>query len=407
MKYPPDASAIGAPSPGPADFILDKRQLLARRSYKWGLYPPGVIAACVADMDFRVPAPVRAAILRDVEDDAYGYPMRDGTRADRAVAQAFAARMAQRFDWEVDPDLVLVLADLVQAIYATLLAYSDPGDGVILQWPIYPPFREAIASTGRRLIPLEMESTPDGHVFDLDKLAAAVAGGRARMLFLCNPQNPTGRVFTRPELARIAAFAERHELVVVSDEIHADLVYPGARHLPLAALSAQARARTVTLNSATKSFNIAGLRCAAASFGTPALMQRFHARVPPRLTGSVNSVGIDATVAAWSEGQPWLDAVLEHLQAMRDHVTATLRRELPALRFHVPEATYLLWIDASGLELGEPAVDFFLREARVGFSAGAAFHPEAANFVRMNFASSPAIVDEILERMVGAVRARA
>ncbi|MDB0521450.1 MalY/PatB family protein [Ralstonia solanacearum] len=394
-------------SSGPIEFLLNKQQLLARRSRKWGIYEPGVIAASIADMDFRVAPQVQASIVRNVEDNAYGYPLRDGDRADRTVAAAFATRMAARFNWQVDPDRVLVLADLAQAIYATLMAYSDPGDGVILQVPCYPPIREAIASTGRRLIPLEMERTPDGHIFDLDKLAEAVGDGRARILLLCNPQNPTGRVFTRSELERVAEFADRHDLVIISDEIHSDLVYAGSRHIPTAAASPQALARTVTLNSATKSFNIPGLRCAVAYFGTPALMHRFHARLPPRLTGAVNSLGIDATVAAWSEGQPWLDVVLDHLHAMRDYVADALRREFPDLRFHVPQASYLLWIDAGELALGEPAFDFFLREARVGFSAGRDFHPGASNFIRMNFATSRAMVDEILDRMARAVRARA
>lgn len=388
-----------------AGFLLEPAQLLARQSYKWGQYPPGVIAACVADMDFRAPAAVQAAMQRNVDGFAYSYPLRAGERADRAVARAFAAHMQRRFGWEVDPGQVLVLADLVQAVYATLLAYTDLGDGVILQLPSYPPFRDAIAGTGRRLIPLEMEWTPEGHVFDLDKLEAAV-DARTRVFVLCNPQNPTGRVFTRSELQRVAAFAEKHDLVIVSDEIHADLVYPGAEHLPIAALSPQTAARTVTLNSATKSFNIPGLRCAAACFGTPELMRRFHARIPERLTGQVNSFGIDATVAAWSEGQPWLDAVLQHLLALRDHVAATLHRELPQVRFHLPQATYLLWLDCAGLALGEPAFDFFLREARVGFSPGPAFHPAASHFVRLNFATSWPIADEMLQRVVEAVRRR-
>ena len=387
------------------DFTLTQAQLLARQSYKWGQYPPGVIAACVADMDFRVPPEVHAAIRRGVDDFAYSYPMRSAGRADLVVASAFAARMKSAFGWEVDAGQVLVLADLVQATYATILAFSDPGDGVILQLPSYPPFREAIQSTGRRLIPLDMEWTAEGHVFDLGKLERAI-DSRTKILLLCNPQNPTGRVFTRSELEGVVAFAEKHDLVIVSDEIHADLVYPGHRHLPVAALSAAAAARTVTLNSATKSFNIPGLRCAAACFGTPELMQRFHARIPPRLTGSVNSFGIDATVAAWTHGQPWLDAVMNHLLAMRDRVTDTLRGEIPGIRFHVPQATYLLWMDCTGLDLREPAFDFFLREARVGFSPGLAFHPDAARFVRMNFASSQSIVDEMLERVIHAVRQR-
>lgn len=398
----PDTIALSGEVP---HFTLSKQQLLARQSFKWRQYPPGVIAACVADMDFRVAPEIQAAIQHGVDAFDYSYPLREGDRADRVVAAAFAARMKEVCAWELDAAQVLVLADLVQATYATILAFSDPGDGVILQVPNYPPFRDAIETCGRRLIPLEMERTEDGHVFDLGKLESAI-DERTKIFVLCNPQNPTGRVFTRAELDDLAAFAQRHGLIVVSDEIHSDLVYPGARHLPFAASSPMAAARTVTLNSATKSFNIPGLRCGVAHFGTHDLMKRFHARIPLRLTGSVSSFGIDATVAAWTKGQPWLQAVLKHLRAMRDHVAHTLHHEIPEIHFRLPQATYLLWMDCTNLGLEGSAFDFFFEHARIGFSPGQAFHPAAAKFVRMNFAASRSIVDEVLDRMVTAVRAR-
>lgn len=387
-----------------ADFTLTLEQVLARQSYKWRQYPHGVIAACVADMDLRTAPPVEAALARAVERVDFTYPLRDGRKADRAVAAAFAARMRELYGWEAAPEHALVLPDLVQATFAAILAFSDPGDGVIVQVPNYAPFREAIETTGRRLIALEMERSADSYVFDLDKLERAL-DARTRVLILCNPHNPTGRVFTRAELEGLLEFAERHDLIVVSDEIHADLVYPGVCHLPFAALSDAAAARTVTLNSATKSFNIAGLRCAVAHFGTAALLERFHARIPARLTGAVNNLGIDATVAAWSEGEPWLEAVREHLLAMRTHLVETLRRELPAIRFHVPQATYLLWMDCSALALGQPAFDFFFERARVALSPGHVFDARAAHCARLNFATSRPILDEMLDRMITAVRA--
>jgi cystathionine beta-lyase len=383
---------------------MAKPELLARQSYKWGQYQAGVIAACVADMDFRVAPEIQAAIRRGVEAFDYSYPLREGKKADRAVAAAFATRMKDVCGWDVDARLVLALADLVQATFASILAFSEPGDGVILQVPNYPPFREAIETTGRRLIPLEMERTADSYIFDLDKLESAV-DERTKIFVLCNPQNPTGRVFTRAELEGVAAFAEKHDLIVVSDEIHSDLIHSGAPHIPFAALSPATASRTITLNSATKSFNIPGLRCGVACFGSEALMRGFHARIPVRLTGSVNNIGIDATVAAWTKAQPWLNSMLEHLRAMRKHATETLRREIPEIRFHVPEATYLLWMDCTGLHLEGSAFNFFLEHARIGFSPGEAFHPNAMKFVRMNFATSKPILDEMLDRMITAVRA--
>lgn len=382
---------------------LTKQQVLARQSYKWRQYPQGVIAACVADMDLRTAPAVEAALADIIDRVDFTYPLRDGRKADRAVAAAFAARMRRLYGWEAAPEQVLALPDLVQGTFAAVMAYSDPGDGVIVQVPNYAPFREAIEGTGRRLIALEMECGARGYWFDLDKLAAKV-DARTKVLILCNPHNPTGRVFTRAELEGVLAFAERHDLIVVSDEIHAELLYPGVSHLPFASLSPAAAARTVTLNSATKCFNIAGLRCAVAHFGTAALQERFHARIPVRLTGAVNNFGIDATLAAWNEGQAWLDEVCAHLLAMRDHLVDVLRRELPAIRFHVPEATYLLWMDCSALELGQPAASFFLEHARVALSPGEIFDPRAAHYARLNFATSRPILDEMLDRMIAAVR---
>lgn len=384
--------------------VLSLDQVLARQSFKWRQYAPGVLAACVADMDLGTAPAVRAALAQVLQRVDFTYPLRDGRKADRAVARAFASRMHRLYGWAAEAEQALVLPDLVQATFAAVMAFSDPGDGVVVQVPHYAPFREAVEGTGRRLVPLAMRAGPDGHYFDFDALERAV-DARTRVLILCNPHNPTGRVATRAELEAVLAFAERHGLVVVSDEIHADLVYPGARHLPFAALSAAAAARTVTLNSATKSFNIAGLRCAVAHFGTAALQARFHARVPARLTGAVNNLGIDATVAAWDDGQPWLDAVLAHLLAMRDHLVETLRRELPAIRFHVPQGTYLLWMDCAALELERPAADFFLQHARVALSPGEVFDARAPHCVRLNFATSRPILDDILERMIAAVRA--
>jgi cystathionine beta-lyase len=383
---------------------LSHSALRARRNAKWNQHDADVIPAWIADMDFAVAAPIQAAIERTVRDGDYGYPMRDGERADRFVALAFAARMKSRFGWEVSPDLVLPMADLVQSTYATILAFSDPGDGVVLQVPNYPPFREAIGTTERRLLPLPMRDNGMRHTFDMDELKKLV-DKRTRIFVLCNPQNPTGRVFTREELLALGQFAIEHDLIVVSDEIHSDLIYPGHRHIPFASLGPDIAARTVTLNSATKSFNIAGLRCALMAFGTDDLRDRFHKRIPLRLTGQANIMGVDATVAAWTEEcQPWLDTVMAHLLKARNRIVDVLAAEAPEIRLHAPEATYLAWLDCRKLGLSTSAYEFFLKHARIGFSAGETFDPDCAQFVRLNFATSTPILDQMLDRIVAAAR---
>jgi cystathionine beta-lyase len=192
----------------------------------------------------------------------------------------------------------------------------------------------------------------------------------------------------------------------VSDEIHADIVYPGNTHIPLASLHPEIAARTITITSATKSFNIPALRCAVMHFGAPALKERFAQRIPSRLLGSPGVTGVDATVAAWDDGQPWLDEILAQLRGNRDWLAATLAAELPGVTMRVPEATYLAWLDCRALELPCPAGQFFLDRARVGLNFGETFGADYPGFARLNFATPAAILEEIVARMVEAVRRR-
>jgi cystathionine beta-lyase len=387
----------------PIAFELSEAVLRSRRSNKWHLHPPDVIPAFVADMDFAVAAPIEAAVARIVSERAFGYPHREG---DNTVNAAYVRYLRRRFGIETDAALVLPVGDLVQGTFAAILAFSEPDDGVILHVPNYPPFREAITATGRRLLPLPLHDTGTRHAFDPDEMRRLV-DARTRIILLCNPQNPTGRVFDREELMSIARLALEHDLIVVSDEIHCDLVYPGRAHIPFISLGPEIAARTITLNSATKSYNVPGLRCALMHFGSSELLARFHRRIPARLTGQPGVTGVDATIAAWDEAQPWLDAVLPHLDKARRHVVDVLAAEIPEIRCHLPEATYLAWLDCRALGLQSPtAFTFFLEKAKIGFSPGENFEPAATQFVRMNFATSRQILDEILGRMIGAVRAR-
>lgn len=373
--------------------------LRARRGMKWRRYPENVLPAWIADMDFGVPDPVQGAVERVVRQRDYGYPERDP--ADRLDA-AFAARMRERFGWGIDPALVLPIADLIQATIAAVLAYSEPGDGVAVQTPAYPPFLSSIDDARRRRVTNPLVDDGERLRIDVEGLERAL-DGRTRVLLLCNPHNPSGRVLERAELEAIAGVARDHDLVVVSDEIHCDLVYPGRRHVPFGSLGEDVAARTITINSATKGFNIAGLRCGVMHFGSAALRERFRRALPDRLMGAVNAIGVDATVAAWRDGQPWLDRVMERLRANRDRVAAWAAEQAPAILHHPPEATYLAWLECPGLD---DAHEFLLREARVGLARGEDFGPGGERCVRLNFATSPEILDQILERMAAALRAK-
>ena len=383
---------------GATDF--DIATMRARRTNKWHKFPPDVLPAWVADMDFGIAPSIADALARLTRDQEYGYAARDGV-----LAAAFVRRMERRFGWHTDPADTLAIGDLVQASFSSVMAFSEPGDAILLQLPSYPPFMRAIEDTGRRLIPNLMRDSGTHWVLDLDSYEAA-PDRRLRMLIFCHPQNPTGRAFSRAELEAVADFVIRHDLVVVSDEIHADIVYPGNKHIPLASLHPGIAERTITITSATKSFNIPALRCAVMHFGGPALKDRFERRIPSRLLGSPGVTGVDATVAAWDDGQPWLNEVLAQLRANRDWLAATLAADLPGVTMRLPEATYLAWLDCRALELPCPAGQFFLDQARVGLNFGETFGADYAGFARLNFATSPAILKEIVGRMAKAVRRR-
>ncbi len=388
---------------------LDVDRLRRRRGEKWQQYPPDVLPAWVAEMDFPLAAPIRRVLEDALAHDDLGYPINPRPQD---LPTVFAARMQERFGWRIDPQRALVLTDVVQGIYVALDRFAAPGEGVVVQTPVYPPFLHAVRDTGRRLVenPLVASSDPAAPALaprweiDFDGLRGALDAG-TRVLLLCHPQNPTGRVFERAELEALAELALRHELLVVSDEIHADLLYPGRRHLPFAALAPEVEARTITLTSATKAFNIPGLRCALAHFGSAELQRQFCS-LPGHVRGGIGSLGLAATAAAWSESQPWLDAVLRYLDGNRAFVAEFVAAELPDIRFRPPEASYLAWLDCRALGLAPSPQRWFLEHARVALSAGEAFGRPGQGFARLNFATSRALLGEILGRMAKALRER-
>jgi cystathionine beta-lyase len=334
---------------------------------------------------------------RFVDTHDYGY----GRMTDRAdLAEAFAAWMSHRHGWQPDPALTNAIGDVVQALVSTIFAFSQPGDGVIAQTPVYPPFLRSIAGTGRRLVENPLVDDGTRFVVDLDGLERVA--GQATILLLCNPHNPTGRVFERAELEGIATIAAAHNLTIVADEIHADLVYPGATHIPMEMISA-ATDRTVTLTSATKGFNIAGLHCAVTHFGSAGLKEKYSSLLPEWLLGGPGRLGIAATLAAWRESEGWLDEVLRYLDRNRRVVAEWAARA--DVGHHLPESTYLAWLDCRRLHVpeGETTQKHFLERAKVALSEGSDFGEPGRGHVRLNFATSAEMLDEILGRLSGAL----
>ncbi|WP_168709764.1 MalY/PatB family protein [Brenneria roseae] len=381
--------------------ILSLDVLRRRQSMKWQHYALDILPAWVAEMDY-APAPAITDVLRHWhQDQDTGYPYRQRDRAEHTLARAFSRYMQRDFGWETDPTNVLAVNELVQAVYLLILAFSQPGDGVLLQTPSYPPFYDAIRETGRRLQASSLVDNGQGYEIDFDHLERQIDAS-TRILLLCNPHNPTGRAFRREELEKLAALAEAHDLLVIANEIHADLVLPGHQHIPFGSLRPDLASRTVTLNSASKSFNIAGLRCGLMYFGDGELKQRFTRRLPAKVLGYPSGVGIDATVAAWDRGQPWLTGLRHYLYERREQAIATLQHALPAVKLYAPQATYFAWLDFSALSLPTAAGSHYLQHGKLALSAGETFIPSGGSFARLNFATSKQILQQILETLIDA-----
>ncbi len=390
MTEPADESTTAADPFGLRSLTIE--QLRAKRGAKWQSAPTDY-AAWVADMDFPVAPAIRAAMREVIDRSEFGYPNWGGPYALSPAARLFAPRMSERFGWEIDDDRVHDLIDVIQGIRATVLHRSAPGDGIVLHLPAYHPFLDTIDHMDRRLVPV----LADDGVFDYDALEAELERSGARMWILCHPHNPLGHCFERSELERIAAIAERFDLTVLSDEIHADLTMPGHRHVPFASLGPEVAARTVTVTSASKAFNLAGLRWAVVHAGDDE-MHRALGELPGHYLGAPNVMAVTAAVAAWTDGDDWLAAVIEVLDENRLALPELLERNLPGAVCRPPSATYLAWVDCRALGLGDdPAAVFADRGVRL--SPGAQFGPPGLGHVRLNISTSPSVLAAMIEAM--------
>lgn len=369
-------------------------ELRRRSGRKWRQYGDEVVPAWVADMDFLQAPVIRASLGKAIELGDLGYG-RPGVQT--GVPEAFAGWAQRRWGWAVDPAHVQLSPDVVSGLYNAIEALTAPGDPVLVQTPIYPSLMSAVKSLCRRLV--EHPVRDDGGL-DLEGLEEAVRREGVRMLLLCNPHNPSGRVFTMQELCEIGRIAQAHDLVVVSDEVHADLALDGRRHIPFASLSPAIAARTVTVNSPSKAFNVAGLRLAVCVTDDAGMRDRLKALPATRWT-PFSTLGVRAALAAWSEeGEAWLRACVAQLEANRDRIGQWLPQ---GVRWRSPEASYLAWLDFRPLGLKADPAALLLERAKVALSPGPEFGGPSEGFARLNFATSPQILDEILDRMNAAL----
>lgn len=381
-----------------ARFMSDYDRLRSLTCIKWTHFDANVIPAWVADMDLPpVPAAVEAVrALVDRGDFGYNF------EAQSRLPRAFIEWQVARHGWRPDATHVRVFTDVMQIVDTALWLHTEPGDGVIVFTPVYPPFLTSVDNIGRQLLDCPLDS--NGWRLDATLLREVAAQG-AKAILLCNPHNPTGHVFTRSELEEIARVAEEFDLSVISDEIWADLVHGEERHIPFASLSDAAASRSVSAFAASKAFSLAGLRCAVAYISDPRIAEKV-AELPGHLLGGVSSLGAEATLAAWKRGAPWLDDTRQFLTVQRDHALKRIIAEMPEIGVTTPEATYLLWLDFTALEVGEDPAAWFLEHAKVALSSGLDFGVHGRGFARLNYATSRDLLDEIINRLADAVRRR-
>lgn len=363
-------------------------------SIKWGRYAGrDILPMWVADMDFAAPPVVLDALSQRIDHGVFGYP-----HATSAVRDAVLLHLERDLHWIVDPEWLVWLPGLVTGLNVCCRAVGEASDAVATAVPIYPPFMSAPRLSDRQLQTIPLVRVGDEWQWDLDALAQGTSP-HTRMLMLCNPHNPVGRVWRRDELLAIAAVAERHDWIICSDDIHCELLLePGVTYTPIASLSPEIARRTITLFAPSKTYNIPGLGASFAVIPDPALRRRFE-RVMAGIVPHINVLGYTAMAAAYQNGVPWRDAMLNYLRANRDRLVEGIGA-IPGLKVEPPEATYLAWIDASGLNLpAGPSAARFFEDAGIGLSPGEDFMPGLTDHVRLNFGCTRATLEEAIRRL--------
>ena len=358
---------------------------------KWTNDPDrDVIPSWVADMDFEVSPAIKDAMQAVVERGDTGYNF----HAKQQLIEAWGDWQERHFGWRPPEEESMVFTATLNCLNLVMEFMTEPGDGVVVFTPIYYPFRAIINDTGRRLVDVPLDG-PDWR-FDPERFEAAI-DPTTKLVLWCNPHNPLGRMFDAEEIAAFAEVVERHDLLVISDEIWCDLTFDGG-HIPLSLNHESLRHRIVTLGSASKTFNVAGLRTAVAHIGDPRVRDRF-AKLSNHFLAGPTPLGAEARLAAWTPGQPWLDKIKAQLHINRDHLAERVAADLPGVTMTLPEATYLAWIDFSNSGLiGNPS-EIFRERGKITVHDGAKFCASAASCVRVNFATSPKILDTVIDRM--------
>lgn len=375
-------------------------ELQTHRSEKWRAFPTDVLPLPVAEMDFPVAEPIRELLIEMVAKSDLGY-----LGVIPELGQGFAYFAGTRWNWEVNPLQVRAATDVGVAVVEVLRVFTKPGDSILLSSPVYQNFYNWINETKLNLVDVPFERTGDEArnpwEINWSGIEKAYASG-LKVHILCSPHNPLGRVYTKEELLRIVGLAKQYNVLVISDEIHAPLTFKEHTFVPMLGLGADAESVTVTVTAASKGWNIAGLKCAIIVSQNDAINARL-ATMPMAVHYRASLLGGFATAIAFAEGGIWLDSVIENLDHNRHMLKVLLNSQLPSVRYHIPNNSYLAWLDLEALNLGEDPSAVLLEKGRVAFNAGHIYGKQCSQYVRFNFATSPTIVTEAVHRIARAI----
>jgi cystathionine beta-lyase len=387
--------------------IYDFDQVVDRRNTKSLKYDfarergkeEDVLPLWVADMDFPVAEPIRMRLQQSVAHGIYGY-----SESKEDYFQAAAGWYERHFNWHLQKDWLIKTPGVVFALAMAVKAYTEPGDGVIIQMPVYYPFREVIEDNGRRLVNNSLKNVDGAYEIDFEDFEQKIVKEGVKLFLLCSPHNPVGRVWKEWELRKLADICLKHHVVIVSDEIHSDFVYGENRHQVLAALAPEYADITVTCTAPTKTFNLAGLQISNIWISNPVLRAKFKKEVDGAGYSQVGLMGLVACQSAYEEGEEWLIQLKAYLQDNLDFLRMYLAEKLPQIKMTEPEGTYLIWLDFRGLNLTEAErEDLIVKKAKLWLDSGAMFGPDGDGFERINIACPRSTLKQALDQLTGAI----
>lgn len=383
-------------------YLLGLDDLKTHKSEKWRAFPADVLPLPVAEMDFPVAEPIRRTLIEMVTNSDLGY-----LGAIPEMGQAFSDFAARRFGWRADASQVRIAADVGVGIVETLRVITSRGDKIMINSPVYPNFFTWANETHLQIVdvPLsvaEVELNGSHWTLDWEGIESAYKSG-LKIHLICNPHNPLGRVYTVDELNRLVVLAHKYNVIIISDEIHAPLTYNEQVFTPFLSLGDSARAVGITVTAASKGWNIAGLKCAIIVTENAEMFEKLNA-IAPATHYRASLLGAFATVAAFQEGEPWLDKLMVQLDVNRKLLSTLVAEKLPLAKTHMPHSSYLSWIDFSGYECGLDPAAHLIENAKVAFVPGLRFGPDFSSYVRLNFATSPEIIEDAITRVARALK---